>query len=210
MGRDSKAERSCLSKPTAFSKYKEWPHIFFPKWPFSRSRLLNKGQWKVVHTIKNIKGLSSLMKTIMGNHSQLCGKVCLFPKAKSPSVNGRCWKKSNPMLSCRPDEIAICRQVGLISDDELGVRTRRKEKKRPCKAGSIRHDQQLAKSVQIKWVSRKRSQCSSITIKNREITLKYDNTYTSVQTTSITFKIKGSPQATKVNQEELYLSWVFF
>lgn len=30
------------------------------------------------------------------------------------------------MLSCRPDEIAICRQLGLISDDELGVRAERK------------------------------------------------------------------------------------
>lgn len=103
----------------------------------------------MVPTIRNIKGLSSLMKTIMGNHSHLCGKVCLFPKANSPSVNGRCWKKSNLILSCRPDEIAICRQVGLISDDELGVGTTRKG---PGKRESWQHkqDQQFANSVQIK------------------------------------------------------------
>lgn len=42
------------------------------------------------------------------------------------------------MLSCRPDKIAICRQVGLISNDELGVRTRRKERKDPGKLAA--HD----------------------------------------------------------------------
>lgn len=35
------------------------------------------------------------------------------------------------MLSCRPDEIAICRQLGLISDDELSVRAERKARNQP-------------------------------------------------------------------------------
>lgn len=35
------------------------------------------------------------------------------------------------MLSCRPDEIAICRQLRLISDDELGVRAERKVRNQP-------------------------------------------------------------------------------
>lgn len=35
------------------------------------------------------------------------------------------------MLSPRPDETAVCRHLGLISDDELGVRAERKARKQP-------------------------------------------------------------------------------
>ena len=35
------------------------------------------------------------------------------------------------MLSRRPDETAVCRHLGLISDDELGVRAERTARKQP-------------------------------------------------------------------------------
>lgn len=59
------------------------------------------------------------------NYNSQCGEIQLFPKP-SRSVNGRHREESNKMLSCRPDETAICRQLGLISDDELGVKAERK------------------------------------------------------------------------------------
>lgn len=56
------------------------------------------------------------------------------------------------MLSCRPDEIAICRQLGLISDDELGVRAERRETTclETLESGQQGMEQHPPTSVQIK------------------------------------------------------------
>lgn len=66
------------------------------------------------------------MKPIMGK-TGICSSTTIAHVVRpgssqrpSPKV---LMEESNKMLSCRPDEIAICRQVGLISNDELGVRT---------------------------------------------------------------------------------------
>lgn len=68
------------------------------------------------------------------------------------------------MLSCRPDEIAICRQVGLISDDELGVRPERKGRKQLLKDLGKPAAEDMINSSQrvcgLNEFSKKRSQCS--------------------------------------------------
>lgn len=76
--------------------------------------------------------LSSLMKSIMGK-TGICSSTSIAtvvssgsPQTQSPNVNGRHREESNKMLSCRPDDIAICRQLGHVSDEELSVRAERK------------------------------------------------------------------------------------
>lgn len=75
------------------------------------------------------------MKPIMGkteiHSSTTITNVVRSALPKAPSVKGRHREGSNKMLSCRPDETAICRQLGLISDDELGVKAESKVRNQP-------------------------------------------------------------------------------
>lgn len=46
-------------------------------------------------------------------------------------MKGRLREESDKMLSCRPDDTAICRQLGLIPDDGLGAKAQSKVRKQP-------------------------------------------------------------------------------
>lgn len=67
------------------------------------------------------------------SYSHQCGAVVpSSSQAPGPEVLMEGAERSpNVMLSRRPDETAVCRHLGLISDDELGVRAERKTRKKP-------------------------------------------------------------------------------
>lgn len=78
------------------------------------------------------------MKPIMGKtrtcSSTTVTSVVLWSSSSQtpgPEVLMEGAEESNKMLSHRPDGTAICRQLGLISDDELGVRAERKSRNQP-------------------------------------------------------------------------------